>query len=152
MSNILFAASRVKAEGISKRKAAIEANIHPTQLWRAFEREKTIGMLLRAPGRPPLLTPHIKQAIYEKITVAGATANAMDNDQIRALATALVSEAHGLPDWIISHKTYATLKRDLKAMGIRFGKGTSTSEARMSANSVAVLKPFFQSLGETYRL
>lgn len=150
-SQLAYAAMRVKTEGVSMRKAALEANLDPSRLWRAVQREEKTGILFRERGRPPLITQHIKDAIFEKITVAAATADAMDNDQIRALATTLVTETHNLPEWVLSPKTYSSLKRDLKTMGIRFGKGTSTSEARMLANSVKILGPWFDLLERYYK-
>ena len=91
-------------------------------------------------------------ALNEKISVSACAGKAMNCSGIRNAASSLVAASRpSLINYSLPPRSFSRLTHRLRGEGVRFGKGISTSQARAKANSVTVMKPFFDSLSSVFK-
>ena len=107
------------------------------------------GRCIRERGRPAVISQSIEDKFAEAISVATQQGEPLRRSQGMLILEKILSDVAGHPITLCK-RTYGRLIKRLKKRGIAVRSGKSTSQARMEANTVAIMSGFFLGLKLLY--
>lgn len=104
------------------------------------------GRAMSINGRPSVVTDAVLAAVKARLDELSREGSAISEDELKTLLVQCVNRLDGGDLQQITKTTYKRVRKRLTAMGVKFGRGLSTSEARMRARSVEHLSGFYNTL------